>query len=293
MKIEIDNGSGFCFGVERAIQFAENELNHSKILYSLGDIVHNKWELDRLKNLGLQVIDYEAFRNLKDTTVLIRAHGEPPETYELAKKNNISLIDATCPIVDVLQKKIRKGFNNRPSTEGQILIYGKENHPEVRALVGQTGGTAKVIKSVEDLKDITLHIPIQLYSQTTMDPFGFKKIVAHIRDRLRKSGDPEELLSVHYTICKEVCNRKPNLEKFASNFEMILFVSGIQSSNGKMLFEVCKSVNPNSHFISAIDDLNKVSFSGIASIGICGATSTPRWLLEEVKKTTEDLLCKD
>jgi 4-hydroxy-3-methylbut-2-en-1-yl diphosphate reductase len=284
IKVNIDRDSGFCFGVQRAVRMAEEELQISGKLFCLGDIVHNHLELDRLKALGLKVIDYEEFRKLRNVKVLIRAHGEPPDMYMLAQKNDIKIIDATCPIVSRLQKKIRMDYKHYKSSGGTIFIYGKNDHPEVRALVGQTRGEAKVIRNSSDLDEIKLHSPIYLFSQTTMNPQGYKELITGITERVQRSGNnSEDLIKVNDTICKHVSHRQTGLEDFVRNHEIILFISSRESSNGNMLFELCKSINQSSFFITEIHDLKNIPLRKASSIGICGATSTPLWLLEKVR----------
>lgn len=284
MKIEIDKKSGFCFGVVEAIRRAEESLQDKEKLFCLGDIVHNNTEVDRLSQKGLVTISHEEFFSMRDTTVLLRAHGEPPVVYEYAKANNIKLIDATCPVVLKLQQRIRKGYESKENRNGQVVIYGKKGHAEVNGLVGQTGGKAIVVEGVDDLAKIDFTHPIDLYSQTTKGLDGFHQIAEELR---KKAG--EVRLQVHDTICRQVANRIPGIRAFSSKFDLILFVSGLKSSNGKMLFEICQSVNPNSKFISAIDEIDPQWFKNIESVGICGATSTPKHLLEDVATFVEKL----
>ncbi len=277
MKIEIDKKSGFCFGVVEAIRMAEESLQEKEKLFCLGDIVHNNAEVDRLSRRGLITISHEEFFSMKDTTVLLRAHGEPPAVYEYAKTNNIKLIDATCPVVLKLQQRIRKGFESKENRNGQVVIYGKKGHAEVNGLVGQTGGKAIVVEGIQDLDKIDFSRPIELYSQTTKGLDGFHQIANELKI---KTGEAH--LKVHDTICRQVANRIPGIRTFSARFELILFVSGVKSSNGKMLFGICQSVNPNSKFISSINEIDPLWFNNIGSVGICGATSTPKHLLEEV-----------
>ena len=284
IKIEIDDGSGFCFGVTTAIQKAEEELRKGKPLYCLGDIVHNGKECERLKALGLITINHAEFEQLHDVKVLLRAHGEPPETYRIARKTNIEIIDATCPVVLRLQKRIKQEYNQEEGGEKQIVIYGKAGHAEVLGLVGQTAGKAIVIESLEAAMRLDFSKDIRLYSQTTKSLDEFRQIVAYIKTHISPSASFE----YYDTICRQVANRMPNIRAFAMAHDLIFFVSGKKSSNGKILFNECLQVNPNSHLI---EDANEIDFNlleGITSVGICGATSTPKWLMESCKKSIED-----
>jgi 4-hydroxy-3-methylbut-2-enyl diphosphate reductase len=284
MKIDIDEQSGFCFGVVNAIRKAEEELGDIHELFCLGDIVHNNAELERLKNEGLKIINYKQFKKLKNCKVLIRAHGEPPETYKIAIQNNIDLIDASCSVVLKLQKRIRKSFLEQKN-DGQIVIFGKEGHAEVNGLVGQTDGKAIVVSRLADLDKINFTKPISIFSQTTMSIDEFNLIGDEIRKRMISAqGASEVSFSVNDTICRQVSNRAPRLRQFAKQYDAIIFVSGRESSNGKYLFEVCKSVNPKTYFATSQTDIDPDWLQGIQSVGICGATSTPRWLMEEVSK---------
>ena len=285
MKITIDSNSGFCFGVVYAIQKAEEELDRSGKLYCLGDIVHNNKEVERLNAKGLKVIDHETLKSLYDCKVLIRAHGEPPETYEIALKNNIELIDASCPVVLKLQNRVRTSFDTIEDEDGQIVIYGEPGHAEVNGLIGQTLGKAIIVKDEEDLFKIDFSKPVTLFSQTTKSSSGFLKMKNLIEERSHKQMENEvtdEFLVSNDTICRQVSNREPHLKKFSENHDVILFVSGKKSSNGKALFEVCKSINSNSYFISDEDEIDKKWLKKDNTIGICGATSTPMWLMEKV-----------
>lgn len=283
-KTTIDKGSGFCFGVVNAIKKAEECLQSEKKLYCLGDIVHNSKEVERLEKLGLITITRDEFKKLHNVTVLLRAHGEPPETYELAKKNNITLVDATCPVVLRLQKKIKEQYNEKGDTNKQIVIYGKSGHAEVLGLVGQTEGKAIVIESFNEVNNIDFKKDIYLYSQTTKSLDEFKKIVDYIKDHI----DPNVSFYYFDTICRQVANRIPNIKSFAETHDLIFFVSGKKSSNGRILYEECKEVNPNTHFIDGVNEIDKSLFQkSIHSVGICGATSTPKWLMEEVQEFIE------
>ena len=288
-KIEIDQGSGFCFGVVNAIKKAEEELAKGNVLYCLGDIVHNSHEVERLKQKGLITINHEQFANLKNAKVLLRAHGEPPSTYEIAKKNNIEIIDATCPVVLQLQKKINKQFTASNKDKAQILIFGKNGHAEVNGLVGQTVGKAIVIEDIEDLSKVDFSKDIFLYSQTTKSVDKFNEIIEVIQSRL-ESG---VAFNYYDTICRQVANRIPNIKDFAKAHDLVLFVSGKKSSNGKVLFEHCRSANPNTYLISDSSEIDLNWLNGVQQIGICGATSTPKWLMEEVAQFVEKKMSID
>jgi len=289
MKIEIDDNSGFCFGVVNAIQLAEMELEKSEPLYCLGDIVHNSAEVDRLKTKGLVTINHEEFKELKNCKVLLRAHGEPPETYQIALENNIQLIDASCPVVLRLQKNIKTGFDEILDKGGQVVIYGKEGHAEVNGLVGQTNGKAIVIGAREDLDKIDFSKPINLFSQTTKSIEGFYDIEKEIRKRMiEMQGNDNVLLISNDTICRQVSHRQPQLREFVKKHDVVIFVSGKKSSNGKMLYQVCKDENKNTYFVSDENELNKDWFSKVKSVGICGATSTPRWLMEKIANNIQN-----
>lgn len=279
IDIEIDNGSGFCFGVTTAIKKAEEELEKGGTLYCLGDIVHNGRECDRLKQLGLITINREEFLKLRDAKVLLRAHGEPPSTYETAQKNNIEIIDATCPVVLRLQQRIKQEFDKNDNINKQIVIFGKNGHAEVLGLVGQTQGNAIVIESPEEVSKLDFAKDIRLYSQTTKSLDGFRKIVEYIQEHICKSATFE----YYDTICRQVANRMPNIQSFASKHDMILFVCGKKSSNGKVLYNECKRVNENSHLIDDASEIDLELIKKAKSIGICGATSTPKWLMEECR----------
>jgi len=290
MKVTIDPRSGFCFGVTHAIEVAESELNHNGHLFCLGDIVHNNLEVDRLKSLGLTIIGQEEFKTLHNNKVLIRAHGEPPETYKTAFQNNVELIDATCPIVLNLQKQIRQAYLEMVEKNGQIAIYGKKGHAEVIGLAGQTNGKAIVIGNEKDLDMIDFSRPVRLYSQTTMDTEGFLKIVRMIGDRIKDIHQDDHFdFSWRNTICRQVSNRSVQLVEFAKQFEVVVFVSGKKSSNGIYLYDLCRSVNPRTYLVSGKEDLQMDWFNGVRDAGICGATSTPKWLLEEIGKEVKSI----
>lgn len=280
-KIEIDADSGFCFGVVTAIRKAEQELNARGTLYCLGDIVHNSNEVERLRAKGLRTITHSDLESLRDVKVLLRAHGEPPATYHTAQERGIEIIDATCPVVLQLQKRIKAAYQMARQTRVPplILIYGKPGHAEVNGLVGQTEGTALVIQGLEDLDKLDLDRDILLYSQTTKSLTGFSEIIDEIKRR-KHTGE------FHYfdTICRRVAGRIPKIREFARSHEVILFVSGRKSSNGKALFEECRRMNENTYFISEPSEIDPVWTRGASTIGICGATSTPRWLMESVRE---------
>jgi len=284
MKIEIEEGSGFCFGVENAVKIAEEALSAGEKVYCLGEIVHNEIEVERLKKMGLVTINYDQFSKLSDCKVLIRAHGEPPSTYETARINNITLIDATCPIVHALQERIKRAFLSTRSEDGQIVIFGKEGHAEVIGLLGAVNGNAILITGAGDLSKLDFTRPIHLFSQTTKSKFEYQQIAETIRLKVENAHltHPHSGLKMYNTICGQVSGREPRLREFAKKHDIIIFVSGQGSSNGRMLYEVCMSENERSHFISDKKELKKEWFENSSSIGICGATSTPRWLIREV-----------
>ena len=294
MVIEIDNGSGFCFGVTTAIHKAEEELAKGGTLYCLGDIVHNGMECDRLREMGLITIDHDEMARLHNVKVLLRAHGEPPSTYELARRNNIEIIDATCPVVLKLQQRIRQQYETPPnpdkeekqntSTEdktrgGSIVIFGKKGHAEVLGLVGQTAGNAIVIERYEDAATLDFSHDIYLYSQTTKSLDEFHHIIDYIQSHI----SPTATFRSFDTICRSVANRMPNISQFAARHDLILFVCGRKSSNGKVLFNECQRVNPNSHLIEGPEEIDRSWLEGIETVGICGATSTPKWLMEQCR----------
>lgn len=285
--VEMDENSGFCFGVVNAIKKAEEELAKGDTLYCLGDIVHNSREVERLKTLGLITINHDEFKTLHHAKVLLRAHGEPPETYEIAHKNDIEIIDATCPVVLQLQRKIKKEHLDHQTENDQIVIYGKEGHAEVLGLVGQTDSKAIVVENIDEIKKLDFHKNIRLYSQTTKPLDGFADIIEGIREHI----SPKATFEYYDTICRQVANRIPNIRKFVASHELIFFVSGKKSSNGKMLFDECRNINPNSHLIEGKEDIDTSLLTGVKSIGVCGATSTPKWLMEEVYETINKKDC--
>ena len=278
LQIEIDTASGFCFGVTTAIGKAEEELTHSDSLYCLGDIVHNERECERLRELGLQTIDHASFAKLHGAKVLLRAHGEPPRTYAQASENGIEIIDATCPVVLQLQRRIKRKYDtpNRP----QIVIYGKRGHAEVLGLVGQTNGEAIVIENLEEAEKLDFTKDICLFSQTTKSLEGFQSIVAYITEHIQAPA----VFEYFDTICRQVANRLPNIRNFAARHDVVLFVCGLKSSNGKVLYEECKKVNAQSYLVDEPCNIDPAWFTNAESVGICGATSTPKWLMEACRE---------
>ena len=277
MIVEIDQKSGFCFGVVNAIGKAEETLNTDEKLYSLGHIVHNELEVKRLQEIGLQTISHDEFFRLKDCKVLIRAHGEPPSTYDYARENNITLVDATCPVVLKLQQRVKKAAEEMRNENGQVVIFGHQGHAEVTGLAGQTNDSAVIIDHPEDLTGIDPSRPVVAFSQTTKSVEDFRKLSQNIQEQAT-SGKVE----THDTVCRQVSNRVPHLEKFAVRFDVVIFVGGLRSSNAQVLFDVCKRNNSSSYFISSPEDIQPKWFSGVERVGICGATSTPQWLMEKV-----------
>lgn len=286
MKIDIDKKSGFCFGVVYAIQKAEDILKTDEKLYCLGDIVHNNVEVNRLKEMGLVTIDHEELKNLRDCKVLIRAHGEPAETYKIVLENNIELVDASCPVVLRLQNKIKDGSDAIFKEDGQVVIYGKKGHAEVNGLVGQTGGKGIVVENVEDLEKVDFTRPINLFSQTTKSITGFHKIKSVIESKMAENEDLSFISND--TICRQVASRGDYLPEFSRTHDIIIFVSGKKSSNGKMLHEICKKENDRSYFVSDVEDIREEWFNTDDSIGICGATSTPMWLMDKISKHIQE-----
>ncbi|MBQ2949568.1 MAG: 4-hydroxy-3-methylbut-2-enyl diphosphate reductase [Prevotella sp.] len=283
LQIEIDSGSGFCFGVTTAIKKAEEELAKGTQLYCLGDIVHNGMECERLKRMGLTTINHEEMSKLHNATVLLRAHGEPPATYRLADNNNIEIIDATCPVVLQLQRRIKAQYESLP--DSQIVIFGKNGHAEVLGLVGQTQGHAIVIEKFDDVKQLDFTRDIYLYSQTTKSVDEFHRITDYIHEHISAGATFQSF----DTICRQVANRMPNIKAFAARHDLVLFVCGHKSSNGKVLFGECQSVNPNSFQIEGPEEINPQWLEGINTVGICGATSTPKWLMEQCRDAIEAL----
>ena len=284
MEVVIDKNSGYCFGVEYAIQMAEDALKAGETLYCLGDIVHNRMEVERLEALGLKIIEHSDLVNLKSCKVLIRAHGEPPETYKLAIENDIELIDASCPVVLKLQNRVKNSFDRFSSQNGQIVIYGQHGHAEVIGLSGQTKQEAIVVTREEDLDKVDFSRPISFYSQTTKSTEGFYKMKSEIERRILLAGGSidDKTFEANDSICRQVSNREPQLEKFSQQHSVIVFVSGKKSSNGKALYSVCKRFNERAYFIEQASELEPEWFIDCESVGICGATSTPMWLMQEV-----------
>ncbi|MDO6389139.1 4-hydroxy-3-methylbut-2-enyl diphosphate reductase [Pontibacter sp. BT731] len=272
LQVTIDSNSGFCFGVVYAIQMAEDLLDEQGYLYCLGDIVHNDVEVERLQKRGLRIIDHAQLRELRDEAVLIRAHGEPPTTYHMAMQNNLTLIDASCPVVLKLQNRIKTSYDK----DDRIFIYGKHGHAEVMGLLGQTSNKAVVFENLDELMQHELPSKITLYSQTTKSTNSFY----NIKDTLEQKGYE---VDANDTICRQVSNRDKDLRKFAAQFDKIIFVSGTKSSNGKVLYQVCKETNPATYFVSKVEELQPSWFADGDTVGICGATSTPMWLMEEVR----------
>ena len=277
IQIEIDSGSGFCFGVTTAISKAEEELSRSDTLYCLGDIVHNGMEVERLHLQGLQTIDHSQLSQLHDVKVLLRAHGEPPATYATAERNHIEIIDATCPVVLQLQRRIKRQYDDNP--QAQIVIFGKNGHAEVLGLVGQTDGNAIVVENLDDASHLCFDRDIYLYSQTTKSLDGFHRVIDYIQEHIA----PTATFRSFDTICRQVANRMPNIGAFASRHDLILFVCGRKSSNGKVLFNECRRVNPNSRLIEQPGEIDLSWVNGLKTVGICGATSTPKWLMEQCR----------
>ena len=284
MKVEIDINSGYCFGVEFAIQMAEDEMDNGGTLYCLGDIVHNSMEVARLEAKGLKIINHEDLKKIHDAKVLIRAHGEPPETYKLALANNIELIDASCPVVLKLQNRVKNSFDQVKEKNGQVVIYGKPGHAEVIGLIGQTNDEAIVVMEEKDLEAIDWSRPIILYSQTTKSTKGFYNMKSLIEGRITQEKGQliEGEFKANDSICRQVSNREPQLEKFSKQHDVILFVSGKKSSNGKALYQVCLKQNPRSYFIENEHEIKAEWLKNTDHVGICGATSTPNWLMEQV-----------
>ena len=287
IKIEIDTGSGFCFGVTTAIKKAEEELAKGSTLYCLGDIVHNGMECERLRQMGLVTINHDEMARLHDAKVLLRAHGEPPATYELARRNNIEIIDATCPVVLMLQKRIKQQYEtantHHPTPNTQIVIFGKKGHAEVLGLVGQTQGNAIVIENFDEVKKLDFTHDIYLYSQTTKSLDEFHRIIAYIQQHIA----PTATFKSFDTICRSVANRMGGISQFAVRHDLILFVCGRKSSNGKVLYNECLRVNPNTHLVEGPDAIDPSWLQGIETVGICGATSTPKWLMEQCRDAIE------
>lgn len=287
VRVVIDSNSGFCFGVKKAVEAAESHLAQGKELYSLGQMVHNGEEVNRLQQKGLTPIDHQTIETAGNKTILFRAHGEPPSSYQKAKELNAQIIDATCPVVLKLQQRVKKAWDEMRAINGVVYIYGKRNHPEVAGLVGQTDGEAVLLESADDIALVDFARPIELFSQTTKSIDGLQQLIARIRERLQ----PGAYFVAHDTICRQVAGRVPRIRQFAQEHDLIVFVGGTQSSNAKVLFDQCKQVNPNSFLINHIDQLSSDWLNTQPkSIGICGATSTPQWQLEQVANSINNLL---
>lgn len=285
-SVEIDEGSGFCFGVVNAIRKAEDALKSGEDLYCLGDIVHNNMEVKRLEKLGLKTINHEQYSVLKSNTVLLRAHGEPPTTYDKAEDNNTKLIDATCPVVLRLQRNVRNAYQRSIEDNGQVIIYGKSGHAEVNGLVGQTNGKAIVMESINDIDKIDFSRPIRLFSQTTMMVDRFLEIKALFEKKITN----QSRLEIYNTVCRQVSGRIEAIQKFSQRNDVIIFVSGKKSSNGKALFRECKKTNENAYMVADNTEVNKDWFVNAQSIGVCGATSTPDWLMKSVATHIENIV---
>lgn len=290
MQVDIDSKSGFCFGVVKAVQKAEVILDKESQLYCLGEIVHNQAEVDRLKKMGMISINKETYKTLKNCKVLIRAHGEPPETYEYAKENNIELIDATCPIVLKLQERVKRKYDSVKEEEGSVVIYGKEDHAEMLGISGNIENNAIIVKDENDLDKIDFSKPVRMFSQTTMSRSGYMEMSDKVKQKMTEAAanDVVDFESTN-SICGHVSIREPSLIEFSQTHDVILFVSGSNSSNGKMLHKICKSYNPNSYFIGTFDDVQLEWFKDARSVGVCGATSTPQWLMQEVADKVKEL----
>jgi 4-hydroxy-3-methylbut-2-en-1-yl diphosphate reductase len=290
MKITIDNDSGFCFGVKRAIEQAESILQETGRLHCVGDIVHNIAEMERLKKKGLVSVDHNRLNELSGEPVLFRAHGEPPSSYIISGRNNNQLTDATCPIVKKLQMRIKKAWGTLSETGGQLVIFGDPDHPETIGLQGQTGGKAIIISNPDNLEGINPQKPVEMFSQTTKSTEGFIQLEKNIGDFMKPFFNDKVPLKVHNTICGQISKRTPRIREFAGNHDVIIFVSGRQSSNGKVLFSHCKEINQSSWFVSLPEEIRGEWFTGASSAGICGGTSTPRWLMEEVAGKIKELV---
>ena len=289
MKITIDSDSGFCFGVEKAIEVAEQRLKDSGKLYSLGQIVHNEEEIERLERKGMVTIGHDKLSNAGDAEILLRAHGEPPETYKIAKEKNLKIIDATCPIVVKLQKRVKKAYEEMKTVGGQVAVFGKKDHPEAIGLAGQTANTAIIIETPEEANLIDVSKPLRLFAQTTKNKYEYEMLVEALKIRYKENGNPQDF--IHYnTVCKLVSGRGDHLKEFCSENDVVIFISGKNSSNGKYLFGVCKSVNRSSYHISSPDELNREWFENTETVGISGATSTPKWLMEKVADSIRSLM---
>ncbi len=283
MNVAIDDRSGFCFGVVKAITAAEKALADGGPIVSLGDIVHNPIEVQRLGKIGMSSIGHRELQVMKGGRVLIRAHGEPPSTYETARENGICVVDATCPVVAKLQKLVRQAYDEMRLAGGQVVILGKKGHAEVEGLLGQVDGDAVVVERAEDMAQVDFSKPVYVLSQTTQSPVFFNEIVDEMRRRAQAG------ITVRNTICREVAGREEHMTEFARSHDVVVFVSGRKSSNGRALFEVCLKANPRSHMIERDGELQQAWFAGAGSVGVCGATSTPRWLMERVRDSIVEM----
>lgn len=282
ITIDIDTHSGFCYGVVRAIEQAERYLEKNSELHSLGSIVHNSTEISRLKEKGLKTINYEQMSKMRDSVLFIRAHGEPPSSYKIAEENNLRIIDCTCPVVLKLQERVKANYKELKKIGGQLVIFGKVGHAEVNGLVGQVDGDATIIEGIDHIQGLDFKRPIYIFSQTTKDPEIYKKICNAIKESIIKEGGPVENFKVFNTTCGQVSSRHPHLKEFSRDHSVIIFVSGKESSNGKILFDVCLKENHRSYKIETKEEIASEWFRDGDSVGICGATSTPKWLLEDV-----------
>jgi 4-hydroxy-3-methylbut-2-enyl diphosphate reductase len=282
LKVEIDRYSGFCYGVIRAIETAERELDDGGALFSLGEIVHNSVEVERLKRKGLTTIAHRDIGRLSPQKLLIRAHGEPPETYRAARTAGMEIIDCTCPVVLKLQERIKQAYEASKTENAVIVIFGKQGHAEVNGLVGQTEGAAVVIETADEVGRIDFTRPVFLFSQTTKSIEEFEELCNLIKTKIEETGGDIARFKAYNTICRQMSGRKPHLEQFARAHDVTIFVSGKQSSNGKVLYKSCRDANPNSYFVEQASDLDKTWFDGCQTVGVCGATSTPKWLMEEI-----------
>ena len=290
LKVSVDTHSGFCYGVVRAIREAERLLRNGTPLYSLGAVVHNNEELNRLRKIGLHTLDPESLSTIHNQTLIIRAHGEPPTTYATARNQRLKIVDCTCPVVLRLQKKIKKEYARLSSFQGQIAIFGKAGHAEVNGLIGQVGGDALIIEHENNIEHLDYSRPLSLFAQTTQDPALFLCLCHHIEARYLQHGrEASHYFKAFNTICKQVADRKPVLYQFAKQHDVVIFVSGQESSNGKVLFEACSAANTSSFHIEKSADLRRGWFTAGVSVGVCGATSTPLWLMEEVANTIQKM----
>lgn len=289
LEPEIDSKSGFCYGVIRAIKLAESFLEERDSLFSLGSIVHNNKEVKRLAEMGMVVIDHSHINEIENTTLFIRAHGEPPDTYQKAKLQNLRIMDCTCPVVIKLQQRIKQGYDSIKKDGGTLLIFGKKGHAEVNGLIGQVNRDAVVVESSKDLDSVNFSLPVVIFSQTTKDTTQYNAIIEEIKERINRAGGPSGKFVAYNTICRQVSSRHPNLIQFSKSHPVILFVSGKESSNGKVLYQACLSANPRSYKIEATEDIDPAWFNKGERVGICGATSTPKWQLEEVAQYIKTL----